>query len=345
MTLEQLQKMSRVDLLELAKNRQVKVRTAMTKQQLVETIIQSSAELPMPEPTPPQETVEWIVQNPAESVSVPVATMTRPERDLPFSYNQTRVVLLVRDPYWLYSFWDYSAETYHGLVQLFGGWDKVPLTLRVYQVALEGGGAPERMLFDIPINHETRNWYVHVQEPDKAYRVDLGYFHPYEGFVVLAQSNIVKTPRDSVSNIVDGDWMIIEEDFRRLYRLAGWGRPGSNSAELVESLLKRLEREMGSGAVSSLSSPTRPLPKERGFWLTVDAELILYGRTEPDASLTIGGQHTVLRPDGSFTLRMALPDGTFYLPVVATSVSGDETITIAPTVERRTQHYHAKEER
>lgn len=345
MTPEQLQKMNRAELLEMAKSCQIKNRTAMTKQQLIETIIQSSAELPKMEPTPPQETVEWTIQSPTEAASAPVVMMTRSERDLPFSYNQTRVVLLVRDPYWLYSYWDYSAETYHGLVQLFGAWERVPLTLRVFQVALEGGGAPERMLFDIPVNHEARSWYVHVQEPDQSYRVDLGYFHPYEGFVILAQSNVVKTPRDSVSNIVDGDWMVIEEDFRRLYRLAGWGRPGSNSAELVESLLKRLEREMGSGAVSSLSSPSRPLPKERGFWLTVDAELILYGRTEPDAALTIGGQPTVLRPDGSFTLRMALPDGVYHLPIVATSSDGVETITIAPTVERSTKHYHVKEER
>lgn len=345
MTPEQLQKMSRADLLNLAKTCQIKSRTAMTKQQLIENIIQSSAEIPIMESTPPQETVEWTVQSPTEAASAPVVTVTRSERDLPFSYNQTRVVLLVRDPYWLYSYWDYSAETYHGLVQLFGGWDKVPLTLRVYQVAQDGGGAPEHTLYDIPINHESRNWYVHVQEPDKAYRVDLGYFHPYEGFVILAQSNIVKTPRDSVSNIIDGDWMIIEEDFRRLYRLAGWGRLGSNSAELVESLLKRLEREMGSGAVSSISSPIKPFPKERGFWLTVDAELILYGRTEPDAQLTIGGQPMALRSDGSFTLRMALPDGTYHLPVEATSSDGKETITIAPTVNRHTQYHHVKEDR
>ena len=61
----------------------------------------------------------------------------------------------------------------------------------------------------------------------------------------------------------------------------------------------------------------------RGFWFNINAELIVYGATEPTATVTIGGRPIRLRPDGSFSYRFALPDGQYELPVVA--VSADQT--------------------
>ena len=51
----------------------------------------------------------------------------------------------------------------------------------------------------------------------------------------------------------------------------------------------------------------------------VNAELIIYGATEPDAEVSIGGRLIKLRTDGTFSYRFALPDGDYDLPVVATS--------------------------
>jgi len=346
MTIEDLENMGRSELLGLAEVQQIQDGRGTVDEQTVQTILQSTTAPPATETNPKTEATAWIEPRPEDPPHAEVTVGPGDDNELPFSYNQIRIVLMVRDPYWVYTYWDYSTDTYQGLTSLFGNWETVPLTLRVYEVteaATKDG--EDKHLFDIPIDGSTRSWYIHVNGPDRAYRVDLGYFHPCEGFVILARSNVVKTPRDSVSPIIDGDWMVIEEDFRKLYRLAGWGRPGSNSAELVESLIKRLEREIGSGAVSSISSPSfGARQKERGFWLVVNCELIVFGATEPDARLTIDGQPIALRPDGSFTLRMALPDGKFRIPVEATSAAGDETITITPVVERQTYHHRTREE-
>ena len=97
----------------------------------------------------------------------------------------------------------------------------------------------------------------------------------------------------------------------------------SASGELKELLEKRLIEEMGSGAVTSFGSGA--LYKEskgRSFRLWVATELILYGGTEPDARVTVQGKEVKLRPDGTFSLRFALPDGKIELPV--TAVSGDK---------------------
>jgi len=78
------------------------------------------------------------------------------------------------------------------------------------------------------------------------------------------------------------------------------------------------------GGVSSISSPFGgEQERGKGFWFNVNAELIIYGATEPDASVAIGGQKIKLRPDGSFTCRFSFPDGQYDLPVVA--VSADDT--------------------
>ncbi len=71
------------------------------------------------------------------------------------------------------------------------------------------------------------------------------------------------------------------------------------------------------------SSPFGGFQAAKSFWFNVNAELIIYGATEPNATVTIGGRPIPLRPDGSFTYRFALPDGQYELPVVA--VSSDQT--------------------
>jgi hypothetical protein len=75
--------------------------------------------------------------------------------------------------------------------------------------------------------------------------------------------------------------------------------------------------------IESISSALEARPQPQGFWLNLNAELIVYGATEHDAVLTLGGVPIQLRPDGSFTCRFALPDGSYELPVLAVSKTGD----------------------
>jgi len=80
----------------------------------------------------------------------------------------------------------------------------------------------------------------------------------------------------------------------------------------------------GGGALGNVSSPPGGQEKPRGFWFNINAELIIYGATEPEAHVTIGDRPIKLRPDGSFSFRFALPDGLYSLPVAAHSADGEE---------------------
>ena len=85
---------------------------------------------------------------------------------------------------------------------------------------------------------------------------------------------------------------------------------------------------ISSPGISSVTSPfggggvgAAPV---KGFWFNVNAELIIYGATEPGAKVTLGGHEIKLRTDGTFSFRFALPDGKYDLPAVAVSASGDD---------------------
>ena len=60
------------------------------------------------------------------------------------------------------------------------------------------------------------------------------------------------------------------------------------------------------------------------FWLKVNAELTIYGSSQPNAHVSMGGKQILLQPDGSFSIRFALPDGQFEMPLVAVSADGTD---------------------
>jgi hypothetical protein len=110
------------------------------------------------------------------------------------------------------------------------------------------------------------------------------------------------------------------------------------SLEITELIRRRLVQEISSLGVSSLSSPFGGLAQPRGFWFNVNAELIIYGATEPGARVTLGGHEIKLRADGSFSYRFALPDGKYDLPAVAVSADGTDARAANLKFSRETEY-------
>ena len=92
----------------------------------------------------------------------------------------------------------------------------------------------------------------------------------------------------------------------------------------------------------TVSSPTAPFgpiaPVEKSFWFNVNAELIVYGATEPGAKVTLGGHEIKLRPDGTFSYRFALPDGKYDLPALAVSADGTDSRAAGLKFSRETEY-------
>jgi hypothetical protein len=81
--------------------------------------------------------------------------------------------------------------------------------------------------------------------------------------------------------------------------------------------------EAGAEAVSSEMRIESEGARPRGFWFNINAELILYGATEPDARVELARRPVQLRPDGTFSCRFALPDGDYEIDAMAVSKDGD----------------------
>jgi hypothetical protein len=115
------------------------------------------------------------------------------------------------------------------------------------------------------------------------------------------------------------------------------------SLEITELIRRKLAHEISSlgvssFGVSSLSSPFGGMEKAKGFWFNVNAELIIYGATEPNAKVTLGGHEIKLRSDGSFSFRFALPDGKYDLPAVAVSADGTDARAADLKFSRETEY-------
>jgi hypothetical protein len=93
---------------------------------------------------------------------------------------------------------------------------------------------------------------------------------------------------------------------------------------------------------SASAVPVRP----RQFWLIADAELIVYGATEPDATVTIGGRPIQLNPDGTFRFQMSFQDGLIDYPILAVAADGEQTRSIQMKFNRETpsRNTNTKEE-
>jgi hypothetical protein len=89
-----------------------------------------------------------------------------------------------------------------------------------------------------------------------------------------------------------------------------------------EGEISSIQAALGQAAISSAAMLERVVA-ERGFWFNVNAELVIYGATEANATVTIAGRPIRLRPDGTFSYRFALPDGLYQLPIRAVSSDGE----------------------
>ncbi len=166
---------------------------------------------------------------------------------LPSSYGEDRLVLLTRDPYWLFAYWEVTPESRKQLeIEGRRAWEHLNLALRVtrYDTDMD----KEEGCFHIPINHTVDNWCIEAGVPDRYYKVDLGVQIADRGFVSLLCSNIVKTPRDQISDVIDENWRLPDWQARRLYRRIARGNPSSLEMAIRGGGSAHLERSDGHDA-------------------------------------------------------------------------------------------------
>jgi hypothetical protein len=253
--------------------------------------------------------------------------------------HKDRVVLLVRDSYWLQADWEITRAAVERIrVAMAEKWHAALPVLRLMAVADANANRSEQIIRDIPIHGGISSWYIDVDEPPSRYRVVVGYVSDNDRFFPICRSNVIETPRPGSGNRIDEHWRDIAEDYERIYSLSG-GFDSNGDDDLKEVFEERLKRTMPTrGDSFGVGSDTdAALDRHRALPFEVDAELIIYGSTIAGATVMLGGEPVKLRPDGSFTIRLALPDKRQVFPVVAQSRDGMRQRTTVVAVERNTK--------
>jgi hypothetical protein len=197
---------------------------------------------------------------------------------------------------------------------------------------------PDSMAEDLSVWFETLPADLHFQQILQLVKSSMsGNISLLEAMSQLRASGIKGLP--DIQSISAGRWTAAQERaLAQVITMDAVRRVWMGSLEITELIRRQLAQEISSlgaaqfsipgswsGAVSSFSSPLGGMERRKGFWFNVNAELIIYGATEPDAEVTIGGRAIRLRPDGTFSYRFALPDGNYNLPAVATSADGTDS--------------------
>jgi hypothetical protein len=250
-----------------------------------------------------------------------------------------RIILAVNDPYWLHVMWDLSAHAVQRAeAALKQDWYGAKLVIRLSDVTShDTTSTSETPIRDIPIEGDGRNWYINVPQPPRQYRADIGYLSRRGDFFPVARSNVVTPPKAGSAEALDAGWETDPKRVEKIVRMST-GFEATGSSELKAIYEKKLNRPIGPPKETGFGSGATLPGSLKKFFFEIDAKLIVFGRTDPTAHVTLGNDPIDLTQHGTFVMEFSLPDSRQIIPAVATSIDGVEERTIVLAVERNTKY-------
>ncbi|MGM0472423.1 MAG: DUF4912 domain-containing protein [Bacillota bacterium] len=118
--------------------------------------------------------------------------------ELETKFKQNRITALVRDPYWIYLYWEINS-----LFEING-----QPSLQILDITNQRYPDQEpNHSFTVEIDLEAENWYLKLPAAKRRYTVELGINNQYGEFNLLARSNYFTSPRANPSDKYDLEWM------------------------------------------------------------------------------------------------------------------------------------------
>jgi len=157
---------------------------------------------------------------------------------LTHEYGTDRIALMARDPYVAFAYWELLQARLEKERSWFG-WDS-KLCVRVYDVTgVLFDGKNAQAYFDQEVYDRVGSWYFDFGRPMHSFCADLGLLAPNGRFLTMIRSNAVTMPRDGVSDVMDEEWLLADEDFMKLYGGSVSGAGGFSSQQVQELISQR----------------------------------------------------------------------------------------------------------
>ena len=331
------------ELVELARRRGVAGADGLSKEALVKSLSAVAKDAPAaaakgvnkappkPAPKPPAVTVKPappVASAPKPSLPAPAKAAVKPmttsrveaaipaDKDLSTKTTKPggppvkdRLTLTAPDPFWLHAFWELTTQSVHRAEAALGSdWHGAKPVIRLFDVTSgDTTSTSDTPLRDIVVHGGCSRWYIDVPQPPKSYQTAIGYLTRTGRFFPLTRSNVIVPPKAGANeSMEDGT------DDDRGDRATPAGLPASREVPKDRDRRPLKDSPFGSGAV--------PPTKLKKFFFDIDAELIVYVKSDPAATVMLQNEPVKLGPTGTATMRFSLPDSRQIIPAVATKI-------------------------
>ncbi|NJR41186.1 MAG: DUF4912 domain-containing protein, partial [Leptolyngbyaceae cyanobacterium CSU_1_4] len=158
------------------------------------------------------EAVKFDVGQP-DRLEVSLTAVDEGLAELPQGYDDSRIVLMPRDPQWAYTYWDISNDQKQELRHQGG----LRLALRFYDVTnIDIVTQKPHSLQQYECDEMSREWYLPVPVSDREYMVEIGYLTGDGRWLLLARSAPARIPPVYPSDWTDDQFIAVswDEDLR-----------------------------------------------------------------------------------------------------------------------------------
>ncbi|MFP4580488.1 MAG: DUF4912 domain-containing protein, partial [Candidatus Sumerlaeia bacterium] len=172
-----------------------------------------------------------------------------PPRELDPYYGETGIYVLVRDPEWVYVYWEISGNVREQYGIPYGHHNK-HLVLRFHDITdleyFDGSNAHQS--FDVDITDDVSAWYQHMPKSNRVWCAEFG-IKEEGGFTVICRShNVHIPPLEMAPEDLPLEWVFVDPgNPQRIFRIPAGAsiREILGSANIAEEILKRLRLPKG----------------------------------------------------------------------------------------------------
>ncbi|MBI5379460.1 MAG: DUF4912 domain-containing protein [Nitrospirae bacterium] len=216
LTKKTLEAMTMVQLRALARERKVPLKKGLRKAEMIALLLK-----PPREEAKPARTRKAPAKQPsrarapraaaakaAEALPTPSPFPPMPT-ELPEAYGRDTLTLLVRDPWWLFAYWEIpDGRLLEGWGQLGVSAEEADLILRLSDVSnILYDGTNAHWSADFPVYHRVGRWHLEANRPGATFLAELGVKARDGRFLPLLRSNTVLAPRVGESPRLAAQWI------------------------------------------------------------------------------------------------------------------------------------------
>ena len=196
MTKDRLRSLSYDELSQIAEKGNINVLQDMEKEALISLIFEALEEERLDREGNNNLTIQIEAKKYSVSQDQELFVDFGEEVELPPRYAETKLMLMLRDPSWVYCYWDIEDRILDELAEDAG---YTGLVLRITELAAPDWGKDSYVdWFDIPIQFADLRRYINLPSEDSFYGAEI-YAQVGEKESLLVRSNIVESSRDYIA--------------------------------------------------------------------------------------------------------------------------------------------------